>query len=371
MKITLLCILLLIAASNLKSQQNSCYSGIFVDQGCTSFCLENNGYAIFGANYDFVKDHYEGLVIVNKRNLSKSFVQSDSPGKHVSWISKYGSVSFNFIASQTSWTGMNESGLVIYSMRLDEGSKGPEPDNRQWILIQYWLQYMLDNFSAIEEIIASDSTMRVFSSGRIPHYLVSDRYGNCATIEFIDGKMVTHTGHKLPVKVLANSSFDRSISEWESILMLRETGKLVPNRGRSSLGRFIRAADRVATFQPTDTETAISTAFDILKEVSNQTNWSIVFDTKSLQIHFKTIIHSEKRMIDFKKLDFSCKTPVKMIDINENLSGDITDKLLDYSFKYHFDHAVSAAKNYELKMGQEELMKYIRSVEEMSCLELK
>ena len=363
-------ILLLITVLNLKSQQSRCYCGIFIDQGCTSFCLENNGYAVFGANYDFVKDHYDGLVVVNKRNVSKSFTQSDSPGNHVSWISKYGSVSFNFIASQTSWTGMNESGLIIYSMRLEEGSKGPEPDRRSWILIHYWLQYMLDNFSTIEEIVASDSVMRVYSSGRIPHYLVSDRYGNCATIEFIDGKMVTHSGKFLPVKVLANTSYDRSISEWERILILRKNGKPVPEKNGSSLGRFITAADRVTAFQPTDSEIAIGIAFDILKEVSNQTNWTIVFDTRNLQVHFKTIINPEKRMIDFRKLDFSCNTPVKMIDINENFSGDITDRLLDYSFKYHFDHAVSAAKKYGLEMSPEELMKYIRSVEEMPCIEL-
>jgi hypothetical protein len=28
---------------------------------------------------------------------------------------------------------MNEAGLVIYSMRLDEGSKAPKPDKRPWI----------------------------------------------------------------------------------------------------------------------------------------------------------------------------------------------------------------------------------------------
>jgi len=371
MKKTVLFFLFLITLSNLKSQQSRYSAGIFINQGCTSFCLDNNGYAIFGANYDFVKDHYDGLVIVNKRNISKSFAQPDTPGKHVTWISKYGSVSFNFIASQTSWTGMNEAGLIIYSMRLDEGSKGPEPDRRPCILIHYWLQYMLDNFSNVEEIMASDSAMRVVSPGRIPHYLVSDRYGNCAIIEFLNGKMVTHSGKNLPVKVLSNSSYDRSISEWESILMLRKNRQPVSNKGGSSLGRFIRAADRIAMFHPIDSETAIIAAFNILKEIGGQTNWSIVFDAKNLQIHFKTIVHSEKRMIDLQKLDFSCQAPVKMIDINEKLSGDITEQLKDYSFEYHFDHAVSAAEKYGLEMGPEELMKYIRSVEEMPCMDIK
>ena len=40
---------------------------------CTSFCLDNNGYAVFGTNYDHGKNIYEGLIFVNKRNISKSY----------------------------------------------------------------------------------------------------------------------------------------------------------------------------------------------------------------------------------------------------------------------------------------------------------
>jgi len=369
----LLSCFLLFPTPSLVSQRSDSYIDLGDRQHCTSFCFENNGYAIFGMNYDHVKDRHDGLVFVNKRNVSKSFPQSDSISKHVCWTSKYGSVSFNFIASQTSWGGMNEAGLVISSMRLEEGSKGPEPDKRPWILIHYWLQYALDNFSTVEEVMASDSTMRIVSPGRIPHFLVSDKYGNCATIEFIDGKMVTHSGNNLPVKALANTSYDRSISEWDKISMQRKNGKPVPAMGPTSRGRFIRAADRVTAFEPTNSKTAIKAAFDLLTEVGMQngkviaTCWSIVFDTKNLQIHFKTIVHSETRMIDFHKLDFSCQSPVKMIDINEKLSGDITDQLKVYSFKLHYDHALRAAKKYGLEMEPEELKKQIRAIEEFPC----
>jgi len=363
----------LIIASNLPSQRNDLFTGDGIPQGCTSFCLDNNGYAVFGANYDYAKDRHDGLVFVNKRNVTKSFPLSDSLDKHVSWTSRYGSVSFNFVASQTSWTGMNEAGLVIYSMRLEEGSRAPRPDRRPWISIHYWLQYMLDNFSTVEEVMASDSALRIVSAGRIPHFLASDKYGHCATIEFIDGKMVTHSGKNLPVKALANTSYDRSVSEWNKITLQKKNGKPVPAMGSSSRGRFIRAADRATAFKPTDSQTAVNTAFDILEDVSVPnghgiaTCWSIVFDTKNLQIHFKTIARSEIRMIDLQKLDFSCQSPVKMVDINEKLSGDITDQLKDYSFKLHYDHALRAAKKYGLEMGPEELMKEIRSIEEFPC----
>lgn len=369
-KTIMLFLLILFATLSLESQQGRNHNGLFVNEGCTSFCLDNNGYAIFGANYDMAKNRYDGLVIVNKRNISKSFLQPDSSEKYFRWISKYGSVTFNFIASQTSWTGMNEAGLVIYSMRLEEGSKAPNPDSRRCLSSHYWLQYMLDNFSTIEEVMASDSKLRISSADRIPHYLVSDKYGNCAIIEFIDGKTVIHSGNNLPVKVLANTAYDCSISEWENLKLPKKKREPIPLSGTSSRGRFLRGADRVLAFKPTDSESAIRIAFDILKDI-NRANayWSIVYDTKNLQVHFKTIVYSKIRKVDFHKLDFSCQSPVKMVDINQKLAGDITDQLVNYSFTYHFEHAQRAARKYGLEMTSDELKKYILDIEVFPCMD--
>jgi hypothetical protein len=74
-------------------------------------------------------------------------------------------------------------------------------------------------------------------------------------------------------------------------------------------------------------------------------------------------------MIDFHKLDFSCQSPVKMIDVNDKLSGDITEQLVEYTYNYHFEHALRAVRKYELKMTSEELKKYILDVEAFPCLD--
>lgn len=335
---------------------------------CSSFCLDNGGYAVFGANYDYMPDKYDGLVFVNKRGVFKSFKPADSPGEHAHWTSKYGSVTFNFIASQTAWAGMNEAGLVAYSMRLEEGSTPPAPDGRPWIHAHHWLQYILDTCSTIEEVLAADAAVRIASVGRIPHYLVSDRYARCATVEFIGGKMVAHSAGNLPVKALANDSYDYCVGEWDKALAQRKKGKPVPIAGGSSRARFIRAADQLGAFKPTDSPTAVVRAFDILKDLATRTaNWSMVFDARNLRAHFKTIIHPEIRLIDFQKLDFSCRTPGKLLDINEKLAGDITERLVDYSFEYHYGHAWAAAKKYKLEMSAKELEEYIQAVEAFPC----
>ncbi|MBI5020267.1 MAG: linear amide C-N hydrolase [Ignavibacteriales bacterium] len=343
-------------------------------QECTSFCLRNSGYAVFGSNYDYPKDIPEGLIFVNKRNVSKDFLESDSFSKHLCWRSKYGSVSFNLVTGQAAFAGMNEAGLVISLMGLRE-SKFPKPDERPWIHTSLWLQYMLDNFSTVEEVIATDSSLRTFGNVPpyfIPHYLISDKYGNCATIEFLNGKMVAHSGKNLPVTVLANSTYDQSISEWNKISVLNKIVKPAA-KTNSSLRRFTRAAEMVSSYEPGDSQSVINYAFEILDQVSGQkingspTLWSMVFDTKSRRIFFKTINHNEIRMIDFEELDFSCQSPIKMIDINERLSGDITDKLKDYSFDIHVNHATRAAKKWKMKIKSEELRQQIKTFDKFRC----
>jgi penicillin V acylase-like amidase (Ntn superfamily) len=188
------------------------------------------------------------------------------------------------------------------------------------------------------------------------------------------GKMVSHTGSDLPLKVLTNTSYAGSLMEWRSYLSQEETGRSVPAMGTSSRDRFVRAARRVTAFKTTDSETAVRTAFDILEDASSQKTgamppcWSIVFDAENLQVHFRTIVHTSIRTIDFRKMDFSCQTPAKMNDINERLSGDISDQLKDFSFDAHLDHAVTAGRKWGLEMTREELRELFNSYEKWSCL---
>jgi choloylglycine hydrolase len=243
-------------------------------------------------------------------------------------------------------------------------------DSRPWIYSNYWLQFILDNFSTIEEVIASDSSIRIFDY--VDHYLVSDKYGNAATIEFIDGKRVVHYGNDLPVKALSNSSYSKALDAYKASSQEVNLETIISKQG-SSIGRFIIAADRIKKFQPSDFQTTISTAFEILDAVSGQktngsaTRWSIVFDTKNLKVYFKTIVNSKIRQINLKELDFSCRATVKMIDINEPLEGDITHRMKEYSTDLHFKHALQAFKKWGSNPVPEELLKQIQFLDNFLC----
>ncbi|MCP5108287.1 MAG: hypothetical protein GY950_33180, partial [bacterium] len=59
----------------------------------------------------------------------------------------------------------------------------------------------------------------------------------------------------------------------------------------------------------------------------------IVYDVKNSRIYFRTRANSAVRFLDFKKFDFACGTPVKVLNISSNRKGDVTAFFTGYSFK--------------------------------------
>ena len=87
--------------------------------GCTAFSLDDRGALIFGANFDH--QIHEGMLFVNKRGVSKrGWSELPNAETHAAWTSKYGSVSFNLVMSQSVWGGMNEAGLMLSTLYLSD-----------------------------------------------------------------------------------------------------------------------------------------------------------------------------------------------------------------------------------------------------------
>lgn len=292
-------------------------------EACTSFGLNHDGALVFGTNFD--NTMYEGLIFINKQNTAKTGWETSPEGNVASWVSKYGSVTFNLAGYQMAWAGMNEAGLVLSTMALDE-TQIPAPDERPPLVSPFWMQYQLDNFSTIDEVIASDSTVRMADT--VDHYLVCDKTAACAVIEFLDGEMLVHTGDDLPVNALTNNTYDDSLATWEA-------GDSAPSD--NSLRRFYSAAKRVMDYD--GKEPPVDYAFETLKTVSQMggTQWSIVFDTQNQRAYFRTLRNTDIRYIDLSTFDLSCSTPTLMINIHEDLSGDISSNFVEY------DHDVSLA----------------------------
>lgn len=319
-------------------------------RSCTSFCLDDNGYAVFGSNYD--NDKPEGVVFVNKRGISKSGFIPGTTGQVACWTSKFASVTFSVVGYQLAWAGMNEKGLVMSTMALPE-TQNPEADERPALHSPLWLQYMLDNCGSVKEVILANSEVRIFQT--VDHYLVADRTGGCAVIEFLDGRMIVHTGQKLPAPVLANNLYSESVGFLErgaAGVKVRDGIQTIT----SSLRRFKVAADRVKEFNLAGAGHAVNYAFETLEKVGGDgTLWSIVFDTKNLNVYFRTQSHRLIRQLSLNDFDLSCQTPNMMIDIHKKLEGNIAESMQVYSSDKNFDFLKKAIVRWGIPMNEEQL----------------
>lgn len=290
---------------------------------CTTFCLKSKGEMLFGRNYDWQIG--DGLIFVNKRGVQKvSTVAADS--NPVKWTSRYGSVTFNQYGRENPMGGMNEAGLVIELMWLDE-TEYPKPDARPGIDVLEWIQRNLDTAESVSEVLKNAENMRIKSQVKI-HYLINDKDGNSATVEFLNGRMIAHAGDKLPYSALANDTYDKSVN-------YLKTAQPEQVKTSSSFDRFTRAAESAKEFaaKPKSEQEAVDYAFAVLNDVAQKgyTQWSIVYDQKRGKIYFRTKDNSSIKNIDAKAFDYSCATQVKMFDINSADSGDVTGKFTDYT----------------------------------------
>ena len=306
---------------------------------CTSFFIDHEGRKVFGKNYDW---HLEqALIIINKRGVSKKALVDEKKIQppYAQWTSRYGNLTFNQYGREIPSGGINEAGLVVEQMLLRE-TRCTGPDSRPAVSPTQWIQYQLDNSATVEDVISSSKGLRVFQDGPGIHYLVADRKGDCAVIEFLHGKFVCHRGDALPVKVLTNNTYADSRN------FLKEHkgfgGRLAIMEGEHSMTRFVRAAYMLKAYGPASQKPVMDYAFDILTNVKQVTHswatrWTIVYDMNNLRVYFRTFSNPEMRYIDLEPINFSCSEPVKMLDINAGGSGDVTGCFENYSQEVNLD----------------------------------
>ena len=284
---------------------------------CTTVCLLEKEKAVVAYNYDFHPP--EGLVLVNKRDTKK---MSALRRQGATWTARYGSVTFNQFGRDNPMTGINEKGLMVSQMWLDE-TRYPPADSRPAIGILEWIQYNLDRHASVAEVLADAEGVRPMSRVTI-HYLVADATGDSAAIEFLDGKLVVHRGAAMPVRALANSTYADSVAAFERARSKGEVPTSV-----SSLDRFVRAAMMAGQ----GNADPIARGFEILASVAQPyfTRWSVVYDLSTREVYFRTEGNRAIRRVALAGLDFSCGTPVKMLDLTAGGAGDVSAAFVDYS----------------------------------------
>jgi len=303
-------------------------------KACTTFTIKDkNDNIFFGRNFDYLVG--DAHVTINKRNQKKTALIK-APEKPLTWVSKFGSITFNLIGKEFPCGGMNEAGLVVEMMRL-ANTKYPEMDDRFGVTVLQWIQYQLDNSKTVEDVLKSDAMVRISrQSTTVNHFLIADSNGNSTIVEFLDGKMKFYSGNEVKHAVLANSTYADSLGYIRKFADFGGKESLAA-KDESSLGRFAQAASMVQKYRgDTDIKDYSFRILDSVWQTERQewlSQWSIVYDIKKQNIFYKTAKNREMRSIAFKDFDFGCSTKSLIIDIDKNITGK--GDFSDYSEALH------------------------------------
>lgn len=280
-----------------------------------------------GNSFDWYHDN--GFIAINKRNVAKVGANASpvtATNQPAQWTSKYGSLTVNQFGLEFPIGGINEKGLAIEIMWLDS-SVYPKDDTRPFVNELQWIQYQLDNFQTLDEVIQNADSIRVKDVAAPVHYMVCDAGQKCGTFEYLNGKLVIHSGTTLPIPVLTNDTYDSSYASLSQYSGFGGTSA-IPT-GTDSLERFARAASLTMKEQTA----SVDGAFDILTSVAQGdfSKFNVVYDFANDEFHFRTHQMPAIRSVQFNQFDFSCKSANKVLDIEKSLSGDVTKDFTDFT----------------------------------------
>lgn len=315
---------------------------------CSTFMLSYNDILLVGHNLDGPRWRWRqepGSVFINKKNTFKRSVSGYELGasnkQHtIEWISKYGSVTFNYFGRELPDGGMNEVGLVVNEMGY--GYKDyTYNDSLPTMMVTQWIQYQLDNFATVEEVIENINSINIVHWG-LPapiggnnwHFFIADKDANIAIIEFSRGRVKIFTGDSAPIPVLCNNAYQKDI---EDIKKYRGFGGKRPILLKLKLLSywFNQGARMVNEYDPEKDGHPVKYGFDILKTMQRPLceQWSIIYDVKNFRVGFRTYFASNIRYFDLSSFDFNTNEVKVLPDIHINYSGDIATYFVPYTYQ--------------------------------------
>jgi penicillin V acylase-like amidase (Ntn superfamily) len=314
---------------------------------CTTFVLKNDNSLVFGRNLDWVSDN--GVIVVNKRNIQKTSLVFP-PEKSTTWTSKYGSITFNQFGKELPFGGINEKGLVVEIMLVS--GNYPDFDKRTAINELQWIQYQLDNAETIEDIIESDNKIRISKIDQNLHFLICDNSGNVAVIEFDKKGMHVYKGADLPIPVLENDLYSRSLEK---------------NKAKEDC-RFRTASNMLEQYYIKPNSPAVDYSFNILDKVALDGSWSIIYDIKNMEIHFKTSSDKTLKKIRINDFDFNCKEVSKLYDLARKDKEYINMYFTNYSSELNNNKLDAAIKSNGIQLPKDVLNQFYNYNKTCNCL---
>lgn len=265
---------------------------------CSVFMQPQTG--MVAKNYDW--SLVAGELMIRPRLAKKKSLHSNK-----SWISLYGSVTFNHYGPDLPTGGINEHGLMIEALILGSTKyKTPSALEKQNLINESeFMQYQLDMSKNVSEVIASLEKLSLTKVHVPIHYFTCDQSKQCAVIEFIKGKTVIYTDDSLEMPILTNLSYQSLVNGYKN-----ETAS---NDGFMSHIRFKKL---------NDFELEGLSKLDMLKKLNSVkfkdlTAWQILYSPQNKTLDYLTKFSSKAVSVDLNKLNFQCSAKLRLMSFED------------------------------------------------------
>ena len=251
--------------------------------------------------YDWHIDH--GLLIVNKKGVAKRAMLLNPAEKAAEWVSKYGSVTFNQYGREMPNGGMNEVGLVVETLMLPstQNPAAGRPACR-------------DGLAAVPARQQPDGRgghRQRQDNSDLPGDADADpllrlrRPGPCRGRGVHRAARWSATrASKLPHKLITNDTCDDSLAYPDPARRFRRDQ--ADPQGLARIARPLRRRRRPAQGLParrtrSNRRSSTPSTPSRRSAKATATKWSIVYDLKNLEIHYKTERCAETRTVRLKR----------------------------------------------------------------------
>jgi penicillin V acylase-like amidase (Ntn superfamily) len=313
--------------------------------GCSAFLMKGKDYSLIGFNENWKT--MPGMMVVNPRGIEKKnlswncLVSKEKPTEpEITWTSKYGSVSFSLLGLDMPCYGLNEKGLFVVELYLNKTYSQPDSMKPKMFWAQ-WIQYQLDNYATVDELVEGLSHTPVIDWWPTfpgSHFFVSDRKGNTAAVELIDGKFQVSVGKTMPVPVLCNGQYQAELAKMKTFTPFGGS-EILNLHGKKKDNRFSKAAYYINHFDAGKGSKPVDYAFSVLDSIwAGQ--WQLVADLKNNTVYFRTDVAPQVKSINLSACDFSKGAAVKFIDANSHQQGDVSAVLSNLTVEMNDDYVI-------------------------------
>ena len=310
---------------------------------CSAFFF-NVDNKILAKNFDWSSG--QGYLIKNIRGQEK-FAYGFRGDNVAKWTSKFGSITFNQIGKEFPYGGMNEKGLVIEQLWLPNSEY---QDNKNKVISELeWIQYQLDNFSSVDEVIENINSLTIKPNATV-HFILVDKNGVSAVIDFVNGKSKIDR-QQSKFQVITNETSEDSKKHFAS-------KKAIDLNSRNAFDRYSILENNLNV---DNLDVAHSFAkLDLVKETQEnyKTYWSIVYDINNLTFFYRSFENQNVKKISLADFDFGKNSKIEFSFINSADSNfqvytkEDNKKLLTYAMRMmNIEIDIEKANSHQMNPG--------------------